>query len=395
MSGSRETKSRAPSAGSGRAFRVADGALMLYVLSVCFSSAMAQASSILAILAWLVGIARERSARGRFPLLRPHLVFAAASVLAALTAADVWAGFFELRTEWAPYLLMVTVADRMSVASRGRRLLDILIGAGTVMALWGLVQIAQRGVEFRVTGSMGYMTYAEIMMLIVMVVLGRMIFEPTWKSAFRWLPVLAVMVAALLLTQTRGAWLGAMAGVVVLIWIRDRRFLVLVPVAAVLVVLVMPQPVRQRLEGVLDLTDITANERVFMWRAGVAMVRDHPLTGVGPGNVRQAWPEYRLPDDPWLEERGWTHMHSNLVQVAAERGLLGLVTWIAIWVAWFVLAFRSRPRDDIPSRARWATGIAVTVAFLVAGLTEWAYGDTEIVYLAYFLMALPLVKVKE
>jgi len=194
------------------------------------------------------------------------------------------------------------------------------------------------------------------------------------------------------LTQTRGAWLGAIMGAIVLLLLRDRRWLLLIPVAGVLLVLLAPQPARQRLAGLVNLQDNTANERVFMWRGGLAIVADHPLTGVGPGNVRQAWPDYQLADDPWLVERRWTHTHSNLVQIAVERGLVGLAAWLSIWFAWVVVAFRSRPRDDLTARGEWAAGVAATLAFLVAGLTEWTYGDTEVVYLAYFLMALTLKK---
>lgn len=375
-----------------RWFALADGALILYVASAGFSTAMGQGAAFLAMLAWVVGTSRERAWTGRFPLLWPHLAFGAGSLLAALVAVDVGAGLWELRSEWAPYLLLVVVADRMRVSARAHRTLDVLIASGTVMAIWGLLQAVQHGTSFRVRGAIGYMTYSEIVMMIAMVALGRMIFESTFKRAIRWLPIVAVLFASLALTQTRGAWLGATVGAIVLLWIRDKRFLLLLPVAVALFVLVTPDPVRQRLEGLVDMSDITASERIYMWRGGASLVRDHPLTGVGPGNVRRVWPEYKLPDDPWLEERPWSHMHSNLVQVAAERGLLGLTTWLSIWVGWFVLACRSRPRDDLPPAALWAAGVASTVAFFLAGLTEWSFGDTEVVYLAYFLMALPLIK---
>jgi O-antigen ligase len=392
MTGSLSPQIGSAGVDSRRWFAVTDGALIFYVASAGFSTALGLIFAFLAMLTWLVGTAREQAWVGRFPLLRPHLVFGAVSLLAALVAADVVAGLSEIRTEWAPYLLMVTVADRMSEPGRARRTLNVLIGAGTVMGLWGLLQTIQHGTTFRVRGAIGYMTYSEIVMMIAMIALGRMVFESTMKRSLRWLPVVAVLFAALLMTQTRGAWLGAMVGATVLVWIRDKRFVLLLPVVAVLFTLVAPESVRARLEGLVDLSDITAKERVYMWRGGIAIALDHPLTGVGPGNVRQAWPEYRLPDDPWLDDRPWTHTHSNLVQVAAERGLLGLATWLSIWVAWFVLAWRTRPREELQARALWAAGVAATFAFLVAGLSEWSYGDTEVVYLAYFMMALPLTR---
>jgi putative inorganic carbon (HCO3(-)) transporter len=199
------------------------------------------------------------------------------------------------------------------------------------------------------------------------------------------------MAAALLFTQTRGAWLGTAAGAVVLIWYRDRRLLGLLPVMAAAALILAPGPVRDRLHGLTDLTDVTANERIYLWKSALAMARDHPWTGVGPGNVEDAWRVYRLPDDPWLDTNPWYHMHSNIFQILAERGIPGLLAWTWIWIAWFGAAYRARqPGPGGRPSWYWVAGVAATVAFLVAGLTECAYGDSELAYRAYFLMALPL-----
>jgi len=72
----------------------------------------------------------------------------------------------------------------------------------------------------------------------------------------------------------------------------------------------------------------------------------------------------------------------------------GLAAWGALWIVWLVAAARMRPAHDPTARAVWSGGVAAVLAFHAAGLTELNYGDTEVVYLVYVLMALPLAVVR-
>ncbi len=377
--------------------QVVDGLLLLYALSAGFSIAVAQQAGTIAGLIWLVCLWRSRGGAGRpgdrFPVLAPHLALALWTLVAIGFSAAPLLGLEEIRTEWARYLLMVTVADRLRDGLLARRVSTLWIVALFLVVASGLWQTLRQGIAFRIEGTLGhFMTYSEVVMLMALAVGGRALF--TRRPVVRGLAaaVLVLAVAALILSQTRGAWLGFGAGAAVLAFVRDRRWLLALPVIGVLAFAAAPESTRARWNGILDLQDITTSERVFMWREGAAMTRDHPLVGLGPGNIRGAIEEYRLPDDPWLPERRWTHLHSNVVQIAAERGLPGLIAWIAIWVGFWIAAVARRPGPDDPQREPWAVGLAATAAFLVAGLTEYCYGDTEVVYLLYFLMGGALIR---
>jgi O-antigen ligase len=122
-----------------------------------------------------------------------------------------------------------------------------------------------------------------------------------------------------------------------------------------------------------------------MLEAGGRIVRDHPLTGVGPDMVLRAYPDYRT-SDAVLEMP--PHLHNVPVHVAAERGLPALAAWL-----WFVVVaaidlhrlFRSE------GTLRWlpAAGLAALVAMLTAGLFEYNFGDSEFLMLFLFLVTLP------
>ena len=72
-----------------------------------------------------------------------------------------------------------------------------------------------------------------------------------------------------------------------------------------------------------------------MLQAGVAIVKDHPWTGVGPDMIERVYPDYRVPD---AVQPNNPHLHNVPMQIAAERGLPALGAWL-----WFVVLRRLGP----------------------------------------------------
>ena len=126
-----------------------------------------------------------------------------------------------------------------------------------------------------------------------------------------------------------------------------------------------------------------------MWRSGVAMWRERPLLGWGPGGVKREYSNYALPE---AYKRQTGHVHNTPLQVLVERGMLGFAAWCWLWVAFYwgsIRIFRelgpSRPRE----RALVAGSIAAVTGYLVAGLSEHNLGSSVIVMMILTIMALP------
>ena len=205
--------------------------------------------------------------------------------------------------------------------------------------------------------------------------------------------MLVVTLAALLMTHTRSAWLGWLAGAALALALRRRAALLVLPLLAVVLFLVAPSAVRERIASIFDSRNVTVVEREYMWRSGTALWMDHFWVGVGPRNLGAAYPAYKLPDDPWLPERRFTHLHDNPLQIAAERGALGLAAWLWVWIAWAIAAWRAwrtTTSSDRAARGRIAASLAALLGFHVSGLFEYDFGNSEVVTLAWIVAALPL-----
>ena len=119
------------------------------------------------------------------------------------------------------------------------------------------------------------------------------------------------------------------------------------------------------------------------------MWRERPVLGSGPGGVKREYPRYALPE---AIKKRTSHVHSAPLQILIERGMLGLAAWLAIWAAFFTKGIgllRRLPANAVAERALVVGSLAAIVGFLVGGLSEYNFGDSEVVMVAWALMALP------
>jgi putative inorganic carbon (HCO3(-)) transporter len=149
-----------------------------------------------------------------------------------------------------------------------------------------------------------------------------------------------------------------------------------------------PERLSSRVRSIVDPSDATARERLYMWKSGLAMWREHPWLGVGPGGVKRSYPQYALPE---AVRKSTSHIHSSPLQILVERGVVGLTAWLSIWVVFFVSTWRLLRRLDEYERERSIVvgSLAAITGFLVTGLTEWSFGDAEVALVAWTLAALP------
>ncbi|MDH3404045.1 MAG: O-antigen ligase family protein [Acidobacteriota bacterium] len=274
---------------------------------------------------------------------------------------------------------------------QARAIVDGLIVMATFAALWGLAQLffGYGGIDQRIRGPFSHwMTFAGVLLVADMLLLAQLVSGRGIAKPWRWLALLAVNLG-LIGCLTRGAWIaGAIAAVVLLLLRAPRWLAVFVPVLALVLVLA-PTRVRDRVVSIADLGNFSNYDRLCMIEAGWRMARERPVFGLGPNMVRELYPIYRHPTAP----RHWVpHLHNNLVQIAAEEGLVAAAAflWLMAAAAW---AAYSRYRRDRGSRGGasdlYLGALGALVAFNVAGMFEYNWGDTEVQRLILFMIALP------
>ncbi len=235
------------------------------------------------------------------------------------------------------------------------------------------------------------MTLAGVLNLVLLATLPRLL--PSW-SFRRWaVPLWLLTLAGLAATLTRGAWVGFAAGVLAFLPFARRARWILVGGLIVLALAALAGPVnlRQRMASMVDSNDPTARERVYMWATGLTMWREHPWLGVGPGGVKREYSRYAMPE---AVKKRTGHVHNTPLQILVERGLVGLAAWLSIWVAFYahVIALLRRMPAGARRERALVVGSAVAIAgYLVGGVWEYNFGDSEVALVAWSVTALPFV----
>jgi putative inorganic carbon (HCO3(-)) transporter len=152
------------------------------------------------------------------------------------------------------------------------------------------------------------------------------------------LAAIALVSAALLLSLSRGAFLGLAAGFVVFVLTDRRRLQVtltagaLAAIGTLLVIHSNPQRFHEAVTLKQNVAQENVSTRFGAWSAAARLASDHPLLGVGPGNFQFHYND--LTGQP-LGTLTLTVAHNALLDVGAELGLVAM----ALLALYLILAF--------------------------------------------------------
>jgi len=351
-----------------------------------FSIAAAQILLGVALVCWLLLLAvrRERFETPHF--FWPLLAYAGVTLVSAAFSSDVRASVID--SKQLVLFLLVPIAYRFVSRTRAPMLMTVILTCAAISAAYGIFQygiLRYDHLGMRPRGTLGHwMTYSGLLMTVIAIAMARVLFgrgERTWAALV--LPALGVAVA---LTFTRSAEVGVCAAAALLFALKDFRLFAIVPVVAAVFFAIAPGQITARFVSMFDKKDPTRIDRIAMLEEGERMVIAHPLAGVGPNMVQRRYVEYRGDD---AVNQVNPHLHNNLVQIAAERGLPALAVWL-----WFIVTLVRdtwRRFKDGSDRFIPAATLAATTAMLTAGLFEYNFGDSEFLMLFLIVATLPFV----
>src|SRR4051794_33117966 len=367
------------------------GALALFGVAgaLQFSIAAAQILLAVALICWIALIIGRKERFEAPAFFWPLAAYGAATVVSAALSPDPRTSLIDCKQ--LVLFLLVPLMYRFITGGRPHTLLTVVVTCAAVSAVFGIVQygiLHYDNLGQRPQGTLGHwMTYSGLLMIVIEVALARVIFgnsDRTWAALV--LPALGVAVAV---TFTRGAAVGACAGLALLFALKDFRLFAILPILAAIAIAIAPGQIAKRYASMFNMNDPTVHDRYTMLHIGERMIAAHPLTGVGPNMVQRLYVDYRG-SDTLAGSDGVTHinphLHNDFLQIAAERGLPALALWL-----WFIVAlFRDLwGRFHAGQRALAATAMATLVALLTAGLFEYNFGDSEVLMLLLTIVTLP------
>jgi O-antigen ligase len=264
-----------------------------------------------------------------------------------------------------------------------------VLASAVVSSLIGVIITLKEGasLDHRLKGlTSHWMTYSGLLMLVFIFFFIYLFYEKRKKKVIISI-LLLIILASILLSLTRSMWVGIFVSLGIFIIYYKPKILYLTLPALLILILVMPGSVKSRIVSTFDMNNATNRDRLYMVTVGMNIFKDHPLTGVGPDNVKKVYDRYK----PARAELSNPHLHNNFLQVLAERGILALLSLIAAFAV-IIIQLVKKIKNSIDLEKSISVGVLfVFIGFLVAGMFEYNLGDSEIKFLLFYFLSIPFI----
>lgn len=334
---------------------------------------------VLHLTALLAGAIAARASKDRVDLFL--LVYLALSALSAVFATNPWLAMRAVAISASGIVLFWTArsVDREPLL-RALALAVIAAAVTSLLQTYGLDLdfFSDQRAPGGTLGNRNFVAHVAAFgfpLLLLMTLRGR--------HTLLWSAGSAIVIASLVLTRSRAAWLAFAAVVVVfflaLRWdapaVRRLGAIALITACAVAAALLIPNALRWRsdnpyletMKRVADYQGGSGRGRLVQYERSLRMAAHHPLLGVGAGNWAVAYPGFATRNDPSMSdsEAGMTFNpwpSSDWVALVSERGLVTAIVLALAFLTLALRALRERTLEDV-ALLGVLTGALVTGAF--------------------------------
>ena len=241
--------------------------------------------------------------------------------------------------------------------------------------------------RFRVSGfSRHFLTYAEQLQIVGLILLGFLLTpsprRPLSVSLFSFISL------ALILTASRAVIASYLVAIVITVFLTASRRVAMITIAAVILTAVVAaySVASTRNLSSINFADDSSSRRIGYMKAGLRLIPQHPIFGVGMDAHKKHWNEWGFPGD-YI-----THTHSTPIQIAMDRGLPALfcLGWLMFGMGWMCW----RNYKTVKSRLALGT-LAAIIGFTLSSFFNYNFGDSEVVLLLLFFVGLVIAEARK
>jgi len=254
--------------------------LYIFAAAMPFAIALTQIAVGIALLAWLGRLVYTRAAKWpRLGVEWGFIAFIAAELLACVFSTNLGQNVIYLkRLLLIPivYLVAANSSDREEL----RRLGMIFVVSILLYSVWGIVSYFLNP-AVRVRHIQNSMTAGGITMVGAVTAAAFAVRLREMRSRLFMLLAGAVILGCLILTSTRGSWVGFFAAALLILLVQNRRLVWALPLLVLAFYLLQPGDFSWRMRHIFDPAWGTNAKRIHWWSVGWEIFKDHPLVGIG------------------------------------------------------------------------------------------------------------------
>lgn len=305
---------------------------------------------------------------------------------------------------WLMYFIFVmfyfAVINTINTRNQLYGLLRLFVISGALVALYGVMQylfgwtttnawIDEDMFEddtMRVFSTLANPNVLGEYLLLVLPVSAVFFIKDKAKSLSKWvyLAITGVIFVCLILTQSRGCWLGFMVTLALFVLFYEGRWWAFIPLVLCILPFVIPETVVERLSSIGNMDDSSTSYRVYIWMGALGMLRHYLLGGIGMGEAafNEVYPffSYNAIIAP--------HSHNTFLQLLVEGGIPALGIFIAVIVVYLKGAqsiYKRRDKKSLNSAMTLALGAGVC-GFLFQSMFDYTFYNYRV--MAVFFMVI-------
>jgi len=287
------------------------------------------------------------------PLNKALLFFFSALIVSTVFSKDFGHSqsvFFE---RYLVYLIFFLIGSRLAGKRRNLFILtgafflgSLLIGTGMI---WDYIHLS--GDRFLYTCFGRGFHVAFYLVLYICLSSAIVFFAENKLLKAGGLMILLLLLPGLIFHASRTAWITVLAMILVMSFIKNRKLLLCLFAALITGILLLSPLLKQRLPllgeravAIFDPVTWRGGEawggRIELWETALAIFRDFPVFGAGPGMYEKLLYEYG-PAGGYPYGGVHLHAHNSYLEIASELGAVGFLAFLWIFTVFFRNAFKS------------------------------------------------------
>ncbi|MGL4790623.1 MAG: O-antigen ligase family protein, partial [Anaerotignaceae bacterium] len=299
-------------------------------------------------------------------------------------------------------LFSIVVINSITTKLQVKGLVFFMTGAGVLVSLYGFYQYMFQskfgGTWVDVDMFEGlfrvYSTFANpnvlgeyLLLIIPIAVAGFFISKPLIVKLF-YMGATGVMMICLILTYSRGCYIGILVAAAVFLVLLDKRFIFLGLLGLILLPFILPETILNRFMSIGNMEDSSTSYRVYIWMGTIAMLKDYWLSGIGPGEAayNMIYPIYAY------NGIAAPHSHNLFLQIICDSGIIGIFTFACVVYQYFKALFCSYLQTkNKTQRILTIGGMSAIVGFLVQSLFDYTFYNYRVTLLFWAVIGLGIV----
>ncbi len=381
--------------------------MYIYVFGAPFSISLSQIGLVPAISLWLVKIIFIKKGKfyGSFIDIG-ILLYLVGELITSIFCHYSKMAFAGYQGEWQ--ILTIWLMLEVFTKEDLKKLIDILFATSLITAIYGVYQYFSgwdlvrnrplspnawfKGVHtFNITGGFGlHLTYGGFFMMIA--ILGFSLINIYYKKDMKrfWYYTLGTFIITFTVygAYARSAWVGFLVGIFTFSFLKSKKLFVILLIIILLGGIIMYYTIPPFKYKVNTFKHLTELPRWQIWTVAIRIIKDHPIIGIGNGNFIRYYDKYK--EKGWHEKMG--HPHNDFLNIYITSGLLGFIGYMLIWFLLITYCFRfiKNTKDEFNKNIMISL-ISAIIAFLIAGLAQCYFSDSENSMLLWFFIGSILI----